>query len=250
VARYEAKNPLERIFLDCTGPLNTLSTEGHKLFFVIVDEATRYTWTFPMVSTKEVKNILETWINKIEMQTERKVKIIRSDNGMEFVNSSVQEMLEKKNIVHERSNAYHPFQNGKAERKIRHLKETVRTLLHQSKLPNLLWLYALRHATHLINNTYLEVVDAIPAEKMFGRKDDLSYYRVFGCLAYVHQGDATGMQDRAKMGIYLGLSQNRHGYKVFLPSEGKYEDTIHCKFDESKFIKLPSGYSFNLFGIW
>ena len=243
-ARYEAEKPLERIFLDCTGPLNSQSLEGHKLFLVIVDEASRYTWTFPMISTKEVKFVFERWLKMIEAQTEFKVKRVRSDNGVEFTNSEFQSILEKHQINHERSNAYHPFQNGKAERKIRHLKETVRTMLHQSKLPNSLWTYALRQATHLINNTYLEVVKSIPSQSMFGKIDDLKYYKVFGCLSYVHQDESIGFQDRARLGIYLGVSDNRHGYKVYFPADGKYVETIHCRFDESKFIKLPTGYMF------
>ena len=57
----------------------------------------------------------------VETQTERKIKILRTDNGLEFVNKRLDEFLRKYGIVHQRSVEYLHEQNGVAERIFRTL---------------------------------------------------------------------------------------------------------------------------------
>ena len=51
------------------------------------------------------------------------MKTLRSDNGTEFFNSSVDELLSSQGIIHQSICAYNPQQNGKVERKHRHILE-------------------------------------------------------------------------------------------------------------------------------
>ncbi|GJR60067.1 ribonuclease H-like domain-containing protein [Tanacetum coccineum] len=51
----------------------------------------------------------------------KKIKVLRSDNGTEFVNQSVSKLCSDKGIIHQTSCVYTPQQNGIAERKHRHL---------------------------------------------------------------------------------------------------------------------------------
>ncbi|GJP69646.1 hypothetical protein CLOP_g634 [Closterium sp. NIES-67] len=65
-----------------------------------------------------------------------KVKVIRSDNGGEFIGSDFEGELKRKGIQHQLTVPYNPQQNGMAERFNRTLQEGARTLLGRAGLPD------------------------------------------------------------------------------------------------------------------
>ena len=79
------------------------------------------------------------FIKYVETYTERKVKTLRTDNGLEFKNQHIKNLLEEHGIQQEFTVAYTPQQNGRAERDNRTIVECARTLLHAKKLPKYLW---------------------------------------------------------------------------------------------------------------
>lgn len=54
---------------------------------------------------------------------------MRTDNGLEFVNSNCQKNFSEIGIEHQKSCAYTPQQNCVIERKHRHMLEVARSLL-------------------------------------------------------------------------------------------------------------------------
>ncbi|GJS70802.1 putative ribonuclease H-like domain-containing protein [Tanacetum coccineum] len=82
----------------------------------------------------ETSEILKNFIKEIENLVDKKVKIIRSDNGTEFKNHVMDEFCREKGIKREYSVARTPQQNGVAERKNRTLIEKLlEQLLADSK---------------------------------------------------------------------------------------------------------------------
>ncbi|GJW62644.1 ribonuclease H-like domain-containing protein [Tanacetum coccineum] len=69
------------------------------------------------------------WHRRLENLVDKKVKIIRCDNGIEFKNRVMSEFCEKKGIKREFSVARIPQQNGVAERRNRTLIEAARTMI-------------------------------------------------------------------------------------------------------------------------
>ena len=57
------------------------------------------------------------------------VKILRSDNGKEYVSNSFQKYMSHNGIFHQTSCVDTSSQNGVAERKNRHLLKTARALM-------------------------------------------------------------------------------------------------------------------------
>ncbi|RVW27977.1 Retrovirus-related Pol polyprotein from transposon TNT 1-94 [Vitis vinifera] len=74
-----------------------------------------------------------------------------SDNGKEYVSNSFQNYMSHNGILHQTSCVDTPSQNGVAERKNRHLLETVRALMFQMKVPKQFWADAVSTACFLIN---------------------------------------------------------------------------------------------------
>ncbi|GJS76765.1 ribonuclease H-like domain-containing protein [Tanacetum coccineum] len=87
----------------------------------------------------------------IENLVDKKVKIIRCDNGTKFKNRGMSEFCEKKGIKREFSVARTPQQNGVAERRNRTLIEAARTMLADSKLPTTFWAEAVNTACYVQN---------------------------------------------------------------------------------------------------
>ncbi|GKD12988.1 putative ribonuclease H-like domain-containing protein, partial [Tanacetum coccineum] len=79
-------------------------------------------------SKDETSGILKSFITQIENLVDKKVKIIRLDNGTEFKNRVMSEFFEKKGIKRELSVARTPQQNGVAEKRNRTLIEAARTI--------------------------------------------------------------------------------------------------------------------------
>ncbi|GKA70341.1 ribonuclease H-like domain-containing protein, partial [Tanacetum coccineum] len=81
-----------------------------------------------MLWMKLVGLFLRDFITEVENLVDKKVKIIRCDNGTEFKNRVMSEFCEKKGIKKEFSVARTPQQNSVAERRNRTLIEAVRTI--------------------------------------------------------------------------------------------------------------------------
>ena len=64
------------------------------------------------------------------------VKILRSDNGKEYVSNSFQNYMSYNGILHQTSCVDTPSQNGVAERNNKHLLKTTCALMFQMKVPN------------------------------------------------------------------------------------------------------------------
>ena len=79
----------------------------------------------------------------MENETGQKVNILRTDNGLEFINKEMTELINKHGIKHERTVSYSPEQNGKAEQENRTLVEPVRTILIRNSLNKNLWVKAI-----------------------------------------------------------------------------------------------------------
>nr|GEV19783.1 hypothetical protein [Tanacetum cinerariifolium] len=139
-------NPLHTLHMDLFGP-TSVSSLNHKWYcLVVTDDFSRFTWTFFLRTKDETSGILMNFIIKIENLKDLKVKIIRCDNGGEFINKEMNEFCTRKGIKREFSNARSPQQNGVAERRNRTLIEAARKMLADAKLPVTFWAEAVNTA--------------------------------------------------------------------------------------------------------
>src|SRR5262249_2064672 len=107
--------PLELLHIDLFGPTQTLSLGGKKYTLVIVDDFTRFTWTFFFASKEENNNIFFRYCKKVQNEKGLSIVTIRSDHGGEFENFEMNDFCEKLGIEHTFSAPRTPQQNGVAE---------------------------------------------------------------------------------------------------------------------------------------
>ena len=82
-----------------------------------------------MKSKSEVFSHFLKLKNRVENETNRKIRCLRSDGGQEYFSTEFKAFLEEKGIRREFSCRYTPQQNGVAERKNRTILEMARTML-------------------------------------------------------------------------------------------------------------------------
>jgi hypothetical protein len=155
------------------------------------------------------------FVKLIETQYNSKIKIIRSDNGIEFI---MPQYYASKGIIHQTTYVETPEQNGRVERKHQHLLNVGRALLFQAKLPKSFWNYAIQHATFLINRTPTPVLNnKSPFEVLNKTLPDLEHLKVFGSLTYTSTLTAhrTKLEPRSRKCIFLGYKQGVKGTILF-----------------------------------
>ena len=81
-----AKACLEYLHADLWGPSQVPSHGGNRYFLSIIDDFSRKVWVFLMKSKDQTLGKFISWKTLVENQTERKIKTLRTDNGLEFCN--------------------------------------------------------------------------------------------------------------------------------------------------------------------
>ncbi|GJS59418.1 putative ribonuclease H-like domain-containing protein [Tanacetum coccineum] len=91
--------PLFMLHMDLFGPTFVSSLMHKKYCLVVTDDYSRFSWVFFLRTKDETSEILKNFIKEIENLVDKKVKIIRSDNGTEFKNHVMDEFCREKEAV-------------------------------------------------------------------------------------------------------------------------------------------------------
>ena len=89
----------------------------------------------------------------MENQTEKKIKVLRVDNGGGFCSKEFEEFCKKCGIAQQKTTPYTPQQNGVAERMNKTLMERARSMLSGAGLGQEFWAEAVDTACYLVNRS-------------------------------------------------------------------------------------------------
>ncbi|GJX30365.1 integrase, catalytic region, zinc finger, CCHC-type containing protein [Tanacetum coccineum] len=183
---------LHTLHMDLCGPMRTESINGKKYVLVIVDDYTRFGWVRFLRTKDETPQVIEKFIVKTQRALNATVRFVRTDNGTEFVNKTLDGWFESVGISHETSVPRSPQQNGVVERRNRTLMEAARTMLIFAKAPLFLWAEAVATACYTLNRS----------------------------LA------------KADIGIFVGYAPTKKAYRIYNKRTRKIQETVHVTFDE------------------
>ena len=82
------------------------------------DDYTRMTRLYVLKNKSDVSTIFRSFAQMIQTQYSSVIKVLRSDNGGEYINFELSEFLSEQGILHETICLHTPQQNGVAELKI------------------------------------------------------------------------------------------------------------------------------------
>ncbi|GJW82315.1 putative ribonuclease H-like domain-containing protein [Tanacetum coccineum] len=210
--------------------------DGTRLLTV---DAQAHDWehTISHISRNLKSEILKNFIKEIENLVDKKVKIIRSDNGTEFKNKVMDDFCREKGIKREYSVARTPKQNGVAERRNKTLIEAARTMLADSKLPTTFWAEAVSTACYVQNRVLVvKPHNKTPYELFRGFKPALSFMRPFGChVTILNSLDNLGKFDgKSDEGFFVGYSLSSKAFRVYNTRTRRVEENLHIWFLENK----------------
>jgi transposase InsO family protein len=135
----KAEGILELIHLDVCGPIPSSSMSGYVYYVSFIDDYSHKTWFYFLKSKDQVFNKFNEFKALIENLSERKIKILRLDNGGEYTSKEFVSFCKDVGIKRDLTAPYNPQQNGVAERKNRMIMEAMNTMIHDQDLPMCLW---------------------------------------------------------------------------------------------------------------
>uniref|UniRef100_A0A2N9GNA3 Integrase catalytic domain-containing protein n=1 Tax=Fagus sylvatica TaxID=28930 RepID=A0A2N9GNA3_FAGSY len=119
-------------------------------------------------------------------QYSKAIKVFRSDNAREYRQTDFSTILKHYGTIFHTSCVGTSQQNGRAERKLRHILDTVRALTNAASTPASFWGEAALTAVYTINRCPSPVVqNTTPYERLFGTAPNYSLLKVFGCVCFV-----------------------------------------------------------------
>nr|GEZ47175.1 retrovirus-related Pol polyprotein from transposon TNT 1-94 [Tanacetum cinerariifolium] len=130
---------------------------------------------------------------QIQVDLNKTVRYIRTDNGTEFVNHTLTEYYKRIGIFHQKTVPGTPQQNGVVKIQNRTLVEAAQTMLIFSKAPI-----------------------------VFGAL----------CYPTNDNEDLGKLQPTADIGIFVGYAPSKKGYRIYNKRTRRIMETIHVQFDE------------------
>eukprot|EP00697_Spironema_sp_BW2_P013001 gnl/Spiro4/29725_TR14599_c0_g1_i1.p1 gnl/Spiro4/29725_TR14599_c0_g1~~gnl/Spiro4/29725_TR14599_c0_g1_i1.p1 ORF type:complete len:1590 (-),score=337.19 gnl/Spiro4/29725_TR14599_c0_g1_i1:22-4635(-) len=157
-----ADQPMFHVAIDCAGPLPE-TPRGNVYLFVAVCLFTRFAFLRP-IPNKEAHTIAATLYDIFCMAGFPQV--IQSDNGCEFVNGVIEELLRTINADHRLTTAYHPRANGVAER---HVGLAIKSLRKSLKGATVDWDLKTPGTQLALNTRVCELHGSAPFSLFYGR---------------------------------------------------------------------------------
>ena len=172
-----------------------------------------------MHKKSEAFHYYKMFANYAQTHTGRKIKVLRSDRGGEYLSDEFQTHLDECGTQHQMTSAYTPEQNGVAERLNRTLMNLVRSMLAHKTINNRFWAEALATAVYVRNRVTSSVLppNTTPHHKWMGKAPNVGHIRVFGskCWYTLPKVKVRKLDPRAREALFLGYVESSRAYKLW-----------------------------------
>nr|GEU50293.1 hypothetical protein [Tanacetum cinerariifolium] len=203
------EQPLFRLHMDLFRSTFVKRLNKKSYYPVVTDDYSRFTWVFFLATKDETSPILKTFITGLENQHSLKVKVIISDNGIEFKNSNLNQFYRMKGIKRE----------------------------FNSLLPIPFWAEAVNTACYVHNRVLVtKPHNKTPYELLHGRTPSISFMRPFGCpvTILITLDSFRKFKGKVDEGFLVGYSVNSKAFSVFNSRTHIVQETLHVIFLENK----------------
>ena len=168
----------------------TPSINGARYILTFIDDATRFATVYFINNKSDTFDQFVDHLIYVENQSSKKLKILRSDGGGEYINTDMHNYLAERGIRHETTVAETPQQNGVAERYNQTLLESIRAIKLSAGVPDNLWAELAGTAAYLRNRLPTRANqnrgNISPYEAWHGHKPSIDHLRVIWSDAFAH----------------------------------------------------------------
>jgi len=178
---------LQLVHSDVSGMMTVNSLGGYLYYLTFIDDYSCKTWIYFLKKKDEVFTWFRHFKAIIENQSEKRIKILRTDIGTEYESNEFHDYCRDAGIKRETTTPYTLEQDGVAKRKNCTIVEVVRAMLHDHRLLKFLWAEVANTAMYVQNRCPHQALDSKTLKEMFiGKKPDVSHFRIFGSPVYFH----------------------------------------------------------------
>ena len=103
ISENKASNCFDLVHCDLWEPYRIKSLCGVQYFLTVIDDASTGVWIYLLKDKSEVSQHLKEFCVMIHTQFGANIKVIRSDNGYEFISSSMKKFYSDQGIIHQTS---------------------------------------------------------------------------------------------------------------------------------------------------
>nr|GEV81780.1 hypothetical protein [Tanacetum cinerariifolium] len=206
----------QMLHMDLFGPTFAKSLNKKSYCLVVTDDYSRFNWVFFLDTKDETSLILKTFITGLENQLSVKVKVIKSDNRIEFKNNDLNQTL----------------------------IEAARTMLADLLLPIPFWAEAVNTACYVQNRVLVtKAHNRTPYELLNGRTPSIGFMRPFSYpMTILNTLDSLGrFKEKVDERFLVRYSVNSKAFRVFNSRTRIVQKTLHVNFLENKHNITGSG---------
>nr|GFC86634.1 retrovirus-related Pol polyprotein from transposon TNT 1-94 [Tanacetum cinerariifolium] len=148
----------------------------------------------------------------------------------EFKNKTLAKFLDEVGITQQFSAARTPQQNSVVERRNRTLVEAARTMLTFANLPSFLWAEAIATACFTQNRSIIHKhFDKTPYELINKRKQNIKFFRVFGCRCYLLNDyeDVRKLNAKGDIRMFIGYSKESAAFRIYNKRTRKIHESVN-----------------------
>ncbi|CAI7815232.1 unnamed protein product [Closterium sp. NIES-53] len=159
----DGEEALAVVQIDLCGPFRVATKDGSFYFLLLKDRHTLFVWVMPIAKKSDVLREFQKWL------------------GGDFLGKAFTDFVDGKGIVLDLMCPYIPKQNGMAEREMRTVVESVRTMLLHMGVQHNRWHLALRQPVWVRNCLERSTTPpgTTPYQMLIGKKPDLTLARVW-----------------------------------------------------------------------
>ncbi len=214
------------------------SYNKQKYIMVLLDDYTSHVWTLLIQKKSDVFVSFQHWYTLIKNKYSTSIVTLRSDQGGEFTSKQFEEYLKTNGITHQMSTPHIHQQNGRAERINRTIREKSEAMRLHASCPPSWWNFAIETSIHMYNCTPLRRTNwCTPIENLTKDKPDISYFKVFGCTAWVYipsELHKNKLSPKSEEMTFIGYELNAKAYR-FMTHDNKLVISTQAQLNESKF---------------
>src|SRR5215475_6057535 len=215
--------------------VGTTSHSGYKYWITFIDDLSRYKYVVPLRRKSDAFGAFKSFKAYAENHTGRTIKVFRNNKGSEYMSNEFLRFLKDNGIVVQHTCRNRPQQNGVSECVNRTFNKGITTMMAESKVAKKFWAECLIALVHVLNCCDTSaLVGATPFEMWHKRKPNVSYLRVWGCVAYVHiqKDKRSSLGPHMEKCIFIGYPEGYKGWRFYNPITRKVIISERAEFDE------------------
>jgi hypothetical protein len=193
-------------------------------------------WVMVVGSKGEAADAIRHVQTAVEVECGRKLRVLRTDNGGEFMAAEFTSYCADEGIQGHYSALYNPQQNDVVERRSQTVVGMARALLKLRGMLAVFWGEAVVTTVYILNRSPTKALNGrTPYEAWHGCKPVVSQLRVFGCLAFIKElGHVGKLDDRSTPAVFIGYAEGSKAYRILDPETQRVRMAHDVVFNEGR----------------